>query len=73
VEQDPEAKGPKVSIKANKEVPSDSLQNPSDPDASYDGHKGQGYQMQVAETYFQKPWPVWSLFCFQRTISSSMG
>jgi hypothetical protein len=51
VEQDPEAKGPKVSIKPNKEVPSDSLQNPSDPDASYDGHKGQGYQMQVAETY----------------------
>jgi len=51
VEQDPEAKGPKVSIKPNKEVPSDSLQNPSDPEASYDGHKGQGYQMQVAETY----------------------
>jgi len=51
VEQDPEAKGPKVSIKPNKEVPSDSLQNPSDSDASYDGHKGQGYQMQVAETY----------------------
>jgi hypothetical protein len=44
---------PKVSIKPNKEVPSDSLQNPSDPDASYDGHKGQGYQMQVAETYSQ--------------------
>lgn len=51
VEQDPDAKGPKVSIKPNKEVPSDSLQNPSDPEASYDGHKGQGYQMQVAETY----------------------
>ena len=51
VEQDPETKGPKVSVKSNKEVPSDSLQNPSDPDASYDGHKGQGYQMQVAETY----------------------
>jgi hypothetical protein len=51
VEQDPEAKGPMVSIKPNKEVPSDSLQNPSDPDASYDGHKGKGYQMQVAETY----------------------
>ena len=51
VEQDPETKGPTVSIKPNKEIPSDSLQNPSDPDASYDGHKGQGYQMQVAETY----------------------
>lgn len=34
-----------------KEVPSDSLQNPSDPEASYDGHKGQGYQVQVMETY----------------------
>lgn len=34
-----------------KEVPSDSLQNPSDPDAGYDAHKGQGYQMQLMETY----------------------
>jgi len=40
-----------VSIKANKDVPSDSLQNPSDPDAGYDGHKGKGYQVQVAESY----------------------
>jgi len=40
-----------VSVKANKDVASDSLQNPSDPDASYDGHKGKGYQMQVAESY----------------------
>jgi len=40
-----------VSLKPAKEVPSDSLQNPSDPDAAYDGHKGQGYQVQVMETY----------------------
>ena len=40
-----------VEIKAPKEVPSDSLQNPSDPDATYSGHKGQGYQLQVMETY----------------------
>ena len=40
-----------VSAKPAKKVPSDSLQNPSDPDASYDGHKGQGYQVQVMETY----------------------
>lgn len=40
-----------VVIKPNKDVPSDSLQNPSDPDAGYCGHKGQGYQMQVMETY----------------------
>lgn len=40
-----------VEIKPPKEIPSDSLQNPSDPDASYSGHKGQGYQVQVMETY----------------------
>ena len=33
------------------EVSSDSLQNPSDPDAGYSGHKGQGYSAQVMETY----------------------
>ena len=26
------------------------MQNPSDPEASYDGHKGPGYQVQIAET-----------------------
>lgn len=43
--------GVRAVIKANKDVPSDSLQNPSDPDAGYSGHKGKGYQMQVMETY----------------------
>ena len=38
-------------IKASREIPSDSLQNPSDPDATYDGHKGQGYQVQLMEMY----------------------
>ena len=28
----------------------DCVQNPSDPDATYDGHKGPGYQVQLAET-----------------------
>lgn len=42
---------PKVTVKASKDVPSSSLQNPSDPDAGYCGHKGKGYQMQVMETY----------------------
>ena len=42
---------PSVVVKPPKEVPSDSVQNPSDPDAGYDGHKGQGYQVQVMETY----------------------
>ena len=54
VEQDAETQVQRVSIKPNQEVPSDSLQNPSDPDASYDGHKGQGYQMQVSETYSEQ-------------------
>ena len=27
------------------------LQNPSDPDAGYDGHKGPGYQLQLAQSY----------------------
>jgi hypothetical protein len=40
-----------VEVKPPKEVPSDSLPNPSDPDAGYSGHKGQGYQAQVMETY----------------------
>lgn len=42
-----------VLIKPAKEIPSDSLQNPSDPDAGYDGHKGQGYQVQIMETYLE--------------------
>jgi hypothetical protein len=40
-----------VIVKPAKEVSADSLQNPSDVDASYDGHKGQGYQVQIMETY----------------------
>ena len=40
-----------VQVKSSKEVSSASVQNPSDPDAGYDGHKGQGYQTQILETY----------------------
>jgi len=40
-----------VTVKKPKDIPSDSLQNPSDPDATYSGHKGQGYQVQVVETF----------------------
>ena len=40
-----------VELKNPKEIPSDSLQNPSDPDATYSSHKGQGYQVQIMETY----------------------
>jgi hypothetical protein len=38
-------------VKASREISSESLQNPSDPDAAYSRHKGQGYQVQVMETY----------------------
>ncbi len=40
-----------VGVKPNKEITASSLQNPSDPDAGYDAHKGKGYQVQLAETY----------------------
>jgi len=40
-----------IEVKRPQDIPSGSLQNPSDPDATYDGHKGQGYQVQVMETY----------------------
>lgn len=41
----------KVEVKPSKEISPDSLQNPSDPDAGYDSCKGQGYQIQIMETY----------------------
>jgi hypothetical protein len=40
-----------VALKEPKKILSSSLQNPSDPDAGYDAHKGKGYQVQVMETY----------------------
>jgi len=43
--------GTTVKLKPPKEIPPDSLQNPSDPDAGYDTHKGSGYQTQIMETY----------------------
>jgi len=46
--------GKAVTLKKPKDIPSDSLQNPSDPDATYDGHKGQGYQIQLMVTYTEK-------------------
>ena len=46
----------KVEMKDPKDVSSDCLQNPSDPDAGYSGHKGEGYHAQIMETY-QDPKP----------------
>ncbi len=39
-----------VALKEAKDVAANSLQNPSDPGATYSAHKGQGYQAQIAET-----------------------
>jgi len=40
-----------ITVKPPREVSCQSLQNPSDPEAGYSGHKGQGYQAQVMETF----------------------
>jgi hypothetical protein len=37
-------------IEIRKKTGGSVIQNPSDPDATYDGHKGPGYQVQIAET-----------------------
>ena len=39
-----------ITLRDPKEVRSDSLQSPHDPEATYSGHKGKGYEVQVAET-----------------------
>jgi hypothetical protein len=51
VAEDEKTKTRSVAVRPNSEVASDSLQNPSDSDATYCGYKGKGYQAQVAETY----------------------
>ena len=45
----------KVEVKDPQKVSSASLQNPSDEDAGYSGHKGEGYQVQLMETYQEEP------------------
>jgi hypothetical protein len=46
--------GRKLTLKDQKDVGGKCLQNPSDPDATFNSHKGQGYMMQVMETYTEK-------------------
>ncbi len=53
VEREKDSSEQKAVAKPNKDVPSDSLQNPSDPDAGYSNHKGKGYQAQVVENYVE--------------------
>jgi len=55
IAEDAESGQKLAAAKPNKAVASDSLQNPSDPDAGYSGHKGKGYHVQVAETYSSEP------------------
>lgn len=43
--------GAPVEVKEPKNVRPDSLQTPHDPDMTYSGHKGKGYEVQLAETY----------------------
>jgi hypothetical protein len=51
----PEAGEPlECAARPAREVSPSSLQNPSDPEAGYDGHKGQGYQVQVMETFSEE-------------------
>lgn len=44
-----ETQEPPLRLKEGKEISGDSLQSPHDPDATY-GHKGKGYEVQIAET-----------------------
>jgi len=37
-------------VQIKKQTGGNVMQNPSDPDATYDGHKGPGYQVQISET-----------------------
>ncbi|MCK6593131.1 MAG: transposase, partial [Polyangiaceae bacterium] len=47
---DSEQGGVPVVVKEPKDISSASLQTPHDPDATYSGHKGKGYEVQIAET-----------------------
>ena len=39
-----------IALKEPKEVRSDTIQTPHDPEVTYSGHKGKGYEVQVSET-----------------------
>ena len=40
----------KTAVEVKSKTGGNVMQNPSDPDATYDGHKGPGYQVQISET-----------------------
>lgn len=43
--------GPTTLIKDPKDIPCDNVRNPADPDSSYNKHRGQGYLVQIMETF----------------------
>ena len=63
-----------VELKLPKEISSASLQNPSDPDAGYSGHKGQGYSTQVMETYSEnKGATTLNLFTYAEVTAANVS
>jgi hypothetical protein len=62
IEENDGSSEPKAVARPNRDVPADSLQNPSDPDAGYSHHKGKGYQVQVVENYSEGDTRQLSLF-----------
>ena len=52
-EQSKEAPG-EVALKSPDKIDGEALQNPSDPDATYSGHKGAGYKVDLSETCDKK-------------------
>ena len=50
---DDEAAAPTLLIKEPKDIPCDNVRNPADPDSSYNKHRGQGYMVQIMETFAQ--------------------
>jgi hypothetical protein len=49
-DDDDDEGGAPVAVKEPKKISSASIQTPHDPDATYSGHKGKGYEVQIAET-----------------------
>lgn len=52
-----ESEDVEVRLRASKEVASDSMQTPHDPDLTY-GLKGKGHELQISETYGDNPFQV---------------
>ena len=51
IENGGEGSPERLLVKEPKEIPCDNVRNPSDPDSSYNSYHGQGYLVQVMETY----------------------